>query len=127
MAFSKKKLDPQIQEWLRKVAAEGRALLYGQAAYPKWGTKFSEIERDGMSVGLELARLLMEQGVAEQAEHMPATTGEVPDDEAIPAGKEAAILETEAGAVAWEQPRGYLKRGRKAFFPPTPGAGVSGG
>lgn len=27
MAFSKKKLDRQVQEWLRKVAAEGRALL----------------------------------------------------------------------------------------------------
>ncbi len=124
MAFSKKKLDPQIQEWLRKVAAEGRALLYGEAAYPEWGTKFSEIERDGMSVGLELARLLMEQGVAEQARHMPVTAGEAPDEEAVPAGKEAAALETEAGAVAWEQPRRYLKRGRKAFFPPTPGAGI---
>lgn len=126
MAFSKKKLDPQVQEWLRKIAAEGRVLLYGEAAYPEWGTKFAEIERDGMSVGLELARLLMEQGVAEQAQQMPATAGEVPDDKAVPAGKEATTLETEAGAVSWEQPRSHLKRGRKAFFPPTPGAGVGG-
>jgi hypothetical protein len=126
MAFSKKKVDPQVQEWLRKVATEGRALLYGEAAYPEWGTKFAEIERDGMSVGLELARLLMEQSVAEQAQHMPAAAGELPADEAAPAGTEATTLETEAGAVDWKQPRSRLKRSRKAFFPPTPNAGVGG-
>lgn len=126
MAFSKKKLDPQVQEWLRKVAAEGRALLYGEPAFPVWGTKFAEIERDGMSVGLELARLIMEQSVAEQAQHVPAAAGEVPGDEALPAGKEAATLETEAGVVDWKQPRSHLKQGRKAFFPPTPSAGVGG-
>jgi hypothetical protein len=126
MAFLKKKLDPEVQEWLRRVAAEGRSLLYGEAAYPKWGTKFSEIERDGMSVGLELARLLMEQGVAEQAQHMPTAAGEVSDEVAVPAGRDATALETEAGSIAWEQPRRYLKRGRKAFFPPTPGVGIGG-
>jgi hypothetical protein len=126
MAFSKKKLDPQVQEWLRKVAAEGRALLYGEAAFPVWGTKFAEIEQDGMSVGLELARLVMEQTVAEQAQHMPAAVGEVPADEAAPAGKEATTLETEAGVVEWNQPRSHWKRGRKAFFPPTPRTGVGG-
>jgi hypothetical protein len=126
MAYSKKKLDPQVQEWLRKVAAEGRALLYGEAAFPAWGTKFAEIERDGMSVGLELARLVMEQAVAEQAQHMPAPAGEVPMDQAAPAGKEATTLETEAGVVEWNQPRSRLKRGRKAFFPPTPITGSGG-
>ena len=124
MAFSKKKLDPQVQEWLRQVAAEGRVLLYGPTAHPEWGTKFGEIEQDGMSVGLELARLLMEQSVAEQAQHMPATAGEVPADEAAPAGTEATTLETEAGVVGWKQPRSHLKRSRKAFFPPTPSAGT---
>ena len=120
MAFSKKQLDPEIQGWLRKVAAEGRALLYGEAAYPEWGTKFAQIERDGMSVGLELARLVMEQAVAEQAHHMPAGAGDVPADEATPAGEEKTQLETEAGGVNWEQPRRYLKRARKNFFPSPP-------
>jgi hypothetical protein len=124
MAFTKKKLDPEIQEWLRKVAAEGRALLYGEAAYPEWGTKFVEIERDGMSVGLELARLLMEQSVAEQAHHMPAEAGEVRADDAIPAGGEDSTVETEAGMVDWKQPRRYLKRTRKNFFPSTPSPGI---
>ena len=126
MAFSKKQLDPQIQEWLRKVAAEGRALLYGEAAFPAWGTKFAEIEQDGMSVGLELARLVMEQAVTQQAQHMPAVAGEVPADHSVPAGKEATTLETEAGVVEWSQPRRQLKRGRKAFFPSTPSPGAGG-
>lgn len=126
MAFSKKKIDPKIQEWLRKVAAEGRELLYGPAAYPEWGTKFSEIEQDGMSVGLELARLVMEQSVAEQAGHMPAAAVSVAGDDALPAGKEATTVETEAGEVGWRQPRTRLKRGRKAFFPPPESTGAGG-
>ena len=120
----KKKVDPKVQEWLRKVAAEGRALLYGEAAYPEWGTKFSAIEQDGMSVGLELARLLMEQSVAEQARHLSDATEEVPFADAVPAGTELTTLQTEAGPVAWEEPRGRLKRQRKAFFPPAPSTGA---
>ena len=123
MAFQKQKIDPQVQEWLRQVAAEGRRLLYGEAECPEWGTKFVEIERDGMTVGLELARLLMEQAVSEQAQQMPASAGDVSGDETAAAGTEASALKTEAGEVAWEQPRRYLKRSRKAFFPPMPSAG----
>jgi hypothetical protein len=124
MAFAKKKLDPQLQDWLRKVAAEGRSLLYGQAGCPEWGTKFSEIEKDGMSVGLELARLVMEQAVHGQAEQMPTSAREFAGDEALPAGKEPATLITEAGEVIWDEPRTRLKQGRKAFFPPTASAGT---
>jgi len=124
MAFAKKKVDPQVQEWLRQVAAEGRRLLYGEAGYPKWGTRFAEIEQDGMTVGLELARLLMEQSVDEQAQQMPPSAPDVSGDEALAAGTESAALKTEAGEVAWEQPRSYLKHSRKAFFPPTPSAGT---
>lgn len=124
MGFPKKKIDPKIQEWLRMVAAEGRKLLYGQAAYPEWGTKFSAIEQDGMSVGLELARLLMEQSVSEQAQHPPETVEDVPVENLAPAGTEFTTLKTEAGSVEWEQPRAHWKRQRKAFFPPTPSPGT---
>jgi hypothetical protein len=126
MAFSKGKVDRKVQEWLRRVAAEGRVLLYGPEGYPEWGTKFAEIEQDGMSVGWELARLVMEQSVAEQAVHMAATAGNVDGDEAHPAGTEAATIETEAGEVGWEEPRTHLKQGRKAFFPPTESSGAGG-
>jgi hypothetical protein len=126
MAFMKKKIDPRVQEWLRQVAAQGRSLIYGETGGPEWGTRFSEIEKDGMTLGLELARLLMEQSVAQQAEQVPDAALEVAGDESTPAGTETAGLTTEAGEVTWEEPRRHLKRGRKAFFPPASSTGPEG-
>jgi hypothetical protein len=126
MAFVKKPLDPVVQQRLRELAREIRGLLYGVTACPAWGTKFREIEADGMSVGLEVARLVMEQSVAEQAGQMPATALRVAGDVAAPAGAATMPVVTEAGRVEWDQPCGYLKKGRKAFFPSAPGAGPGG-
>lgn len=127
MAFVKQSISPEVQQRLREVAGELRGLLYGAAGCPEWGTKFREIEADGMSVGLELARLVMEQSVAEQAEQMPATALRVAGDTVTPAGAETMPVETEAGVVQWNQPRGYLKTGRKAFFPSARGTGPGAG
>lgn len=127
MAFTKQSIDPAVQQRLREVAGELRGLLYGASACPEWGTKFREIEADGMSVGLELARLVMEQSVAEQAQQMPESALDVTGDVATRAGVETTPLQTEAGPVAWDQPRGYLKQSRKAFFPPAAGVGSGGG
>lgn len=127
MAFTRKAIDPQVQARLMEIAAEVREALYGEAGCPEWGTRFREIENDGMSVGLELARLVMEQSVGEQARHMPASAMEAAGDEARPAGTKAMPLQTEAGQVTWEEPRAELKQGRKAFFPPTASAGPEGG
>lgn len=114
---TRRKVDPQVQERLREMAGELRQLMYGQIGCPEWGTLFREIEADGMSVGLELARLLMEQATAEQAGHMPEEAMQVLEDLVQPAGSDRTVLETPAGDVAWEQPCGHLKKGRKAFFP----------
>jgi hypothetical protein len=127
MAFKRKEIDPEVQARLREVAAELRQGLYGETGCPVWGTKFREIEQDGMSVGLELARLVMEQSVGEQVRHMPSSAMEVADDEVRPAGTESLPLDTEAGRVSWEEPKAELKKGRKAFFPPTASARVEGG
>lgn len=121
---TRRTVDPQVQERLREVAGELRPLMYGGKGCPEWGTLFREIEADGMSVGLELARLLMEQATAEQAGEIPEEAMQVPDDVVQPAGTEEATLETPAGDVAWEQPCGYLKKGRKAFFPSQEGFGA---
>jgi hypothetical protein len=126
MAFTRKAIDPELQSRLQEMAAEMRRALYGEAAFPEWGTRFREIEQDGMSVGLELARLVIEQSVAEQARHMPASAMEVAGDEVRPAGTNAMPLGTEAGAVSWDEPRAELKRGRKAFFPPAASARSEG-
>ncbi len=79
-----------------------------------------------MSVGLELARLVIEQSVAEQARHMPASAMQMADDDVRRAGTESMPVETEAGQGSWEEPKAELKRGRKAFFPPTASAGDEG-
>jgi hypothetical protein len=127
MAFRKAKVSPEVQQRLETVAAELRELLYGAAGYPEWGTKFREIEAEGMSVGLELARLVMEQSVSEQAKVLPPGSLSVAEDSVLVTGTEEVPLETEAGIVHWDQPRGYLKKGRKAFFPPAARSGTGGG
>jgi len=127
MAFAKRSISPEVQQRLREMAGELRGLLYGAAGCLEWGTKFREIEAEGMSVGLELARLVMEQSVAEQAERMPAAALAAPDDVVVSTGTATTPVETEAGTVQWDQPRGSLKTGRKAFFSSAPGAGSGSG
>lgn len=127
MAFQRKAISVETQAKLREMAAQMRELLYGAAGCPEWGTKFREIEQTGMSVGLEFARLVMEQTVATQAEQMPPSALSVDGDEVRLAGRASKPLQTEAGAVAWAEPRAQLQRSRKAFFPPPAGARAEGG
>jgi len=117
MAFKKNSVSPVVQARLREVAAEIRGLIYGEAAFPEWGTKFTEIEADGMSIGLELARLVMEQSVEEQSHQMPKAAMAVDDEDVITIPPKTHVLQTEAGEVSWEQPCGYQKQSRKDFFP----------
>lgn len=121
---TRRKVDPQVQQRLREIAGELRQLMYGEKGCPEWGTLFREIENDGMSVGLELARLLMEQATAQQATDMPPQAMQVPGDIVQPAGTDEATLHTPAGHISWEQPCGHLKQARKAFFPSSAGAGA---
>lgn len=111
-------VSPEAAARLAEMAREMREMIYGEQAYPEWGTKFTEIESEGMNIGLELARLFMEQSVGEQAGHVP--------DEALESGGEIAKkgtktkgseLETHAGEVAWEQPQTRLEQSRRDFFP----------
>ena len=111
-------VSPEAAARLAEMAREMRELVYGEQAYPEWGTKFTEIESEGMNLGLELARLFMEQSVGEQAGHVPdealESDGEVAENGEKTKG---AALETGAGEVAWEQPQTRLKKSRRDFFP----------
>lgn len=111
-------VSPEAAARLAEMAREMRELVYGEQAYPEWGTKFTEIESEGMNVGLELARMFMEQSVSEQAEHVPEDALEC-EGEVAERGKQTktAALETAAGEVAWEQPQTRLPKSRRAFFP----------
>lgn len=126
MAFQWAGIDGGMQARLREMAEQVREALYGSDGCPKWGTRFREIEQQGMSVGLELARLVMEQSVQAQSERVPDSALVVEGDEVQLAGRETTPLETEAGPIAWDQPRTMLKQGRKAFFPPVQGARTEG-
>ena len=117
MAFQRAGVDAVMQSRLVEMAAQIREALYGPDGCPEWGTKFREIEQQGMSVGLELARLVMEQSVAIQSERVPDSALVVEGDEVQSAGRETTPLETEAGPIAWDQPRTRMKSGRKAIFP----------
>src|SRR5206468_8456755 len=119
------KLTPEVRQRLAEVAAEARRLVYEAKGCPEWGTTFAEIEADAREVGHEFMRLLMAQANAEQAQEVPEEAlrtelGEV----ATPIGSEERTLETEAGGVSWKEPKAYLPKSRKAFFPSVEGVGT---
>lgn len=118
------KLTPEMRQRLAEVAMEARRLVYGDKGCPEWGTSFAEIESDAREVGFEFIRLLMEQTADGQAGEMPQTalnteSGEV----AQRTGSEQRDLETESGTVSWSEPKAYLPKSRKAFFPSGESAG----
>lgn len=117
-------VSPQVAARLAELAREMRELTYGGDGVPEWGTKFTEIESQGMHVGLELARLFMEQSVEQQAEQVPDSALECEGEAAEPTKKTTtARLETAAGEVQWDQTPTRLANSRRAFFPSGEGAG----
>ena len=71
-----------------------------------------------MSIGGELARLMMEQAVDEQAQGKPSEQSLAREGEIATVTKtDQAALETPAGAVRWDQPKARLKAQRRDFFP----------
>ncbi len=64
MAFQRAGIDEGMQSRSREMAKQVRLALSGPDSCPEWGTRFREIEQQGMSVGLVLARLVMEQSDA---------------------------------------------------------------
>lgn len=114
----KTKLTAEVRQRLAEIACEARRLVYGEQKCPVWGTSFAEIETDAREVGHEFIRLLMEQTNAEQTQSMPdaaLVTGA--GEKAQPIGTEQRTLETESGPVSWAEPKAYLPKSRKAFFP----------
>ena len=121
----KSKLTPEIRQRLVEVAREARTLVYGPAGCPEWGTKFVEIEADAREVGHEFMRLLMEQTNSQQAVVVPESALQTEAGElATGLITEDRTLQTEAGDVSWKEPKAYLPKSRKAFFPSVPSVGA---
>jgi hypothetical protein len=121
------KLTPEVRQRLAVMVAEMRSLVYGEAGCPEWGTLFTEIEDDAKQVGFEFMRLLLEQAADGQAETLPdaaltSDTGEV----AQSIGTVERTIKTESGPVSWNEPKAYLPKSRKAFFPSVEGPGAEG-
>ena len=68
MARTSNTVPPEIASKLADVARRLRGHIYGEQACPEWGTRFTQLEDQGMQVGLELARLFMQQSDQHQAD-----------------------------------------------------------
>ena len=123
MALGKNRVSPEVAAELVVLARQMRKLLYTADGIPIWGTKFSEIESDCLSVGNELGRLMIEQSVSGQASHVPKGSTDCPDGAAALIGSEPAAVETPAGEVQWDQPKARLSKSRRDFFPSGEGLG----
>jgi len=122
MTRTQNNVSPKVAERLAEMAREMRDVVYGEAGFPEWGTKFTEIESQGMN-----ARLFMEQAVDQQAQSAaPPECLESGGETAQGLGVEQeAQVETPAGEIQWDQPKARLKKARRDFFPSgqSPGRG----
>ncbi len=125
MTRTQNNVSPKVAQRLAELAREMREVVYGEVGCPEWGTKFTEIETEGMNIGLEFARLFMEQSVDQQAH------GTVPPEGLESDGETARLLgtehetqlETPAGEIQWDQPKARLNNARRDFFPSGESAG----
>lgn len=123
----KKDLSERVKARVAEFAVELREMMYGTPGCPEWGTLFSVIEGEGLAIGQELSRQYMQQSVGEQARQTPEGCLQCGDETALDTGQGERVLETQAGPIAWQEPQGYLKESRRAFFPSGEGSGPGGG
>jgi hypothetical protein len=116
-------VSPELAAQLADIAREARREIFGGNGVPVWGTRFSEIEAKAMAAGMEFARQLMEQAVSEQATVTPPVALDTGGEIAKPVGESDKKLNTGAGEVEWNEPKCYLNKSRRSFFPSSPSAG----
>ena len=98
--------SPQVLKQLQEMARSMCRELYGDAGAPQWGTKFSKIEADGITIGNELARLIIQRSVQVQAQAVPPPFLQLADETAavIGSGRETNI-QTPVGEFIGSNPR----------------------
>jgi hypothetical protein len=115
-------INQELHDRIKVFAAEFRRGVYGPAGIPTWGTKFTEIEDLGVEIGDLLAREVIGQSLGEQA--ILADVPQAATDEKEGGGEiEVRIVQTRRGEVSWQEPKGYDKPSRKAFFPSVASSG----
>jgi hypothetical protein len=119
-------INQHLHDRIKVIAEELRQEVYGASGAPTWGTKFTDIEDVGVEIGDLLAREVIGQSLEDQASSMEVPTAVTgPDGEA---GEiEVRIVQTRRGEVSWQEPKGYDKPSRKAFFPSVASVGDCAG
>lgn len=119
-------IHQQLHTRIKVIAQELRREVYGVSRTPTWGTKFTEIEDLGVEIGDLLAREVIGQSLEDQASSTVVSTA-VAGQDGEAGETEVRIVQTRRGEVAWQEPKGYDKPSRKAFFPSVAGAGDCAG
>lgn len=123
MAQNNPKVSSEVAAELADIARRMRQLVFGGDGVPEWGTKFSKIEDESLKVGRELARLMMQQAVGDQAGRVPQHALQADEEQAVPIGSVPSVVQSTAGEVQWPQPKTRLSKARRDFFPSGSGAG----
>jgi hypothetical protein len=119
-------ISQQLHERIKAVAAELRREIYGVSGAPQWGTRFTEIEDVGVEIGDAVACAMVSQslqGQAAQADGNAARVCAVCGRHGHEHEVEPRIVQTRRGETQWQEPKGYCKHCRKAFFPSVEGPG----
>ena len=119
------KLPQHIAEQIAQLAREARVELYGTDGIPEWGTKFIDIQDQGLEVGEQLAQAFIEQSVAGQAQQSPPEHALKVDEHTTASPTEAtkdSTVFTPAGDVRWNQPVAQVNGQTADFFPSSQSA-----
>ena len=114
-----------LEPALRAAAKNVLRHAYGPDGLP-WGTRLDQAEDLAVQVAHRLAQLILEVGLEQQAQRplpdalrlCPCCGQAVADQPS-----QQRPLRTSVGDIAWQQPRAYCTRCRRAFSPSGPEPG----
>jgi hypothetical protein len=127
MARNKKRTQPveELRPYVEGVAKNLVDKLYGPDG-PAWGTKLTEIEDVLLEIREVLTEKMLDLTLGQQAaSERPEPYRTCPGCHQPLACEEdnPRILRTRAGEAQWQEPEGYCRRCRRAFFPSVPQPG----
>ena len=116
---TKHALPAGCQGLVEEVVGRVLELSYGPGGAPPVGTRFEEVEEAGVQVGDAVARAVMQQAMQRQAGtiRVEACCCGTPLE---PRDPEPRAMSTRRGEIGWNEPSGYCRRCRRAFFPSEP-------
>lgn len=114
------KIPQHIAEKIAQLAREARVEVFGPDGTPDWGTKFIDIQDQGLEIGNLLAHDFIEQTVAGQAQQTPPQHALQVDEHSTASPTDQTLdttVLTPAGDVEWQQPIARLEKSTADFFP----------